>query len=570
MSALDHLAMMLRPALQEGARPMPVSRDMDVLLAQMTAQARSSGAGVISEDRQLEAVRRYWESQQINTFGDARLLSYGLCVPHRPDGPCVLEDRPRLRGVLDAVDTWTTRPSLYRRCYQGLVRSYFTYDALGDAVQPAVKNNWKLLREYLHDRNDAINDKAANPEWVATASGNRPLFSAEPCAPYVDSLLRGDVAAIEHLCEQLGIAQTSWFMRELVLAQIRGATELGNAQFQALVPRLLNLLTDLLANNAGLRDQGLVMVLDRYHQVQGHSLHQELRDASVRWWGNPWLPSNATRWGGVIPKAREMVADWLKLEFIHHNNTKLAEDGLSDKRRMLFWKRYVKAIDHIEFALGTKTRNSREKDFLVLRKKMTGLIRDLESSTTNAFIMTMGNLVAVEFSGVGNAFYGYDASKSLPFDTSELLYLPVNAKNSLKNKEESVIKIGHQDAVHNWDKWEQMFEATLDKEFGIKAGVAASKVTKAAPRASALPPVPTPAAASPASSDKAWRAVADATVPYSRSALNKLTFRLGLEVDDKTSKGGLLWVRADESDADTTNTLARWGFQYKADKGWWK
>jgi len=467
-----------------------------------------------------------------------------------------------------AVDTWTARPSLYRRCYQGLVRSYFTYDALGDNVPTTAKNNWKLLREYLHDRNGSITDKVINPEWVATANSNRPLFSEEPCSPYVNSLLRGDIGAIEHLCEQLGIAQTSWFMRELVLAQIRGATELGNAQFQALLPRLLELLTDLLANNDGLRDKGLVMVLDRYHQVPGQNLHQELRDASVRWWGNPWLPSNATRWGGVAPKAREMVADWLKLEFIELFFTKLAEDGLSDKRRMLFWKRYVKAIDHIEFALGTKTRNSRERDFLVLRKKMTGLIRELESSTTNAFIMTMGNLVAVEFSGMGNAFYGYDASKSLPFDTDVRLVLPVDAPNSLKHSVESVIKIGHKDGVHNWDKWEQMFEATLKKEFGIKAG-AETAPAAAAVRRALPPPLVVPRFTAPAAAPVP-RGPSFLSDPYTRSALNKVAFRLGLEVDDRTAKGGLLWVRADDSDEDTTTALRRWGFSYKPDKGWWK
>jgi len=53
-----------------------------------------------------------------------------------------------------------------------------------------------------------------------------------------------------------------------------------------------------------------------------------------------------------------MVADWLKLEFIETFFTKLAEDGLGDPRRMNFWKRYVKSIDHIEFALGSSARNS--------------------------------------------------------------------------------------------------------------------------------------------------------------------------------------------------------------------
>jgi len=536
---------------------MTANKDIDVLLTDMQARSKSNGTGVISEDRQLEAVRRYWTSQQIRSFGDARLLSYGLCVPHRQGGPCVLEDKPRLTGVLDAVDTWAARPSLFRRCYQGLVRSYFTYDALTDGVPASAKSNWKQLRDYLHDRNGAITDKTVNPEWVATANGNRMLFGQDPCAPYVDALLRGDAGAIEHLCEQLVIAPSSWFLRELVLAQVRGATELGNAQFVAMLPRLLDLLANLLKGNDAFRDQGLVMVLDRYQEVPGHLLHQELRDAAVQWWGNPWLPSSERRWDGVDNRSREMVANWLKLEFIELFFTRLMDDGEADKRRMQFWKRYVKSIDHIDFALGTKTRNSRERDFLALRQKMTGLIRELDSSPNNAFIMTMGNLVAVEFSGKGNAFYGYDASERLPFDTSQLLRLPVDAENSLKQSSHT-IKIGHLDGAHNWDKWEDMFEATLVKEFGIKPGTEGPVRVRSAGR---------PAATRPAQES---RPAGREPEPYTRSALNKLTFRLGLEVDDKTAKGGLLWVRADDSDADIAKTLRGWGFSYKPDKGWWK
>ena len=196
------------------------------------------------------------------------------------------EDRPRLEAVLGGVDSWSERPSAFRRCYQGLAKSYFTYDAFGDNAPATARNNWKLLREYLHDKNGLIKDRQVNPDWVATAIGNRQLFGETPCAPYVDELLRGDASAIDHLCEELGIAKASWFLRELVLAQIRGATQLSDSQFKGLLPRML----ELLANNDVLRDRGLVMLLDRYVKVPGMHLQQNLRDWSVLWWGNPWLP----------------------------------------------------------------------------------------------------------------------------------------------------------------------------------------------------------------------------------------------------------------------------------------
>lgn len=558
MSALDHLASLLRPAVQEGAKTMTPSRGIDEAIAAMEARTKSRKGSALSEDYQLETLRHFWQSQEVKSFRDAYLLSWSLCLPHRPQGACVMEDRPRLERVLEGVDAWVSRPSAYRRCYQGLVKSYFTYDAIADGTALTGRENWVLLREYLHERNRLIKDRNLNPEWVDTAVENKRLFGEQPCEPYVDALLRDDTGYIEHLCEQLGIGKASWFLRELVLAQVKGATRLNHTQFQALLPRML----ELLAVNEVLRDRGMILLLDRYAEVPNAALHQRLRDHSVAWWGNPWLPSNRTRWGGVAPDARAMVADWLKLEFIETFFTKLAEDGLGDPRRMNFWKRYVKSIDHIEFALGSSARNSREQDFVALRKKMTGLVRELDASgPNNAFIMSMGSLVAVEFSGLGNALYGYDAKRSVPFDTTQTLRLEVNGRNSLKQKSKSILWLSHQDGIHNWDKWEDMFEATLAKEFGIKPTDSVPRATRAATK------LPSTRQSSQETNQHAARAKSQ---PYSRSALAGLAREHGLEIDDKTSMGGNLWVRGGESDEIVNQVLTHWGFRKKAGKGWWK
>lgn len=565
MSPLDHLASLLRTGTEEGSRALAVSTEIDDVLRRIRERAKGSARETFSEDQQLDAVRRFWQSQEIASFRDAYLLSWGLCLPHKPSAPCVLEDRPRLEAVLDGVDSWSERPSAFRRCYQGLAKSYFTYDAFGNNTPSTARNNWKLLREYLHDKNALIKDRQVNPDWVATAIDNRQLFGENPCAPYVDELLRGDASAIDHLCEELGIAKASWFLRELVLAQIRGATQLSDKQFKGLLPRML----ELLANNDVLRDRGLVMLLDRYVKVPGMHLQQNLRDWSVLWWGNPWLPSNETRWGGVVPEARSMVSDWLKLEFIETFFTKLAEDGMADRRRMEFWKHYVKAIDHIEFALGSTARNARDRDFVVLRKKMEGLICHLDASgSNNAFIMRMGDLVAVEFSGMGNALYGYDARRTVPFDTAEPLRLPQYEHNSLKQKNRSILWLSHQDGINGWSKWEQMFDAKLREEFGIKPQTVATRVVRpSSPPHSAQHPENLP----PHREQLAVES-AGAGVPrhYNRFALNKLTHRLGLRIEDRTPKGGSLWVLTDDSDRQVAEILSTWGFQHKAGKGWWR
>lgn len=528
---------------------MVVESGIDDIIAQMTAKLKSRKAGHVVDDHLLHTVKQFWDSQEVRLFRDAYLLSWGLCIPHRPQGACILEDRPRLQKVLDGIDAWRENPRAYRRCYQGLVQSYFTYDALAEATPAAGLGNWQRLRDYLLERNSLVKDKALNPEWVDTAVGNKQLFSDHPCAPYVEALLRGDSGAIDHLCEQLGINKASWFLRELVLAQVQAATKLGNTEFQALLPRLL----ELLGANQVLRDRGMVMVLDRYVEVPGMVLHQGLRDQAVAWWGNPWLPSHETAWGGVTPAARSMVADWLKLDLIETFFTKLAEDGLGDPRRMNFWKRYFKAIGHIEFALGSTARNSRERDMVLLRHKMKGLLCNLDANgTNNAFIMRMGPLVAVEFSGLGNAFYGYDARKSVPFDTSELLRLEVNGRNSLKHRGKSLLRMSHTDGIHNSNKWEEMFAATLRSEFGIE------------------PSAPAVSGGRNARSSTCAEAGDNLPQDYSPSALQRMKNRYGFQIEDKTSRGGNLWVLTDTANEQVNAMLTHWGFHHKPGKGWWK
>ena len=556
MSALQSLAAMLQPAEAEGGKTFTSAGAIDRVLAAMESRHLARKPASVSEGHQLLAVRRFWESQEVQSFRDAYLLSWGLCVPHRFGAECVLEDTPRLNSVLGGIDKWASGVRPYRRCYQGLVKSYFTYD-VSSATNSSARDNWSYLRSYLKERTDTIESEGINPEWVSTATGNRQLFAENPCDPYVKALLDGDSSAVDRLCEHLGIAKTSWFLRELVLAQVKGATKLGDRAFQALMPRLL----ELLAQNEFLRDRGLIQILDRYSRIPGAHLHQELRDAAVAWWGNPWLPSNETRWGGVLPEAREMVADWLKLEFIETFFTKLAEDGHGDPRRMEFWKRYVKSIGHIEFALGSAARGARERDMVALRKKMTGLIRELDASgTNNAFIMTMGDLIAVEFSGMGNAFYGYDARKELPFNAARPLTLPSTARNSLKQKDIAILRMGHKDGIHGWNRWEEMFEETLRKEFGLKPGVQAARTARTP---TAARPVAPPAAATPAEDTVNSDTATDQMV-------RRFASSRGFEIDDKRPQGGNFWVVAGVEDVAVASALTRWGFRHRPGKGWWR
>jgi hypothetical protein len=573
MSALDRLAGLLRPSVGAGARPLPLDTSIDKVIADLERHAKGGSLAAVPQDLQEQAVRRFWDVQRFDTLRDARLVSFGMCVPSRPAGPCIMEDRQRFRAVLDdrdGVGQWLDDPRWFRRCYQGLVRSYFTYDAFADKVPTVGRQNWGDLRDYLNERTRNIVDKKINPEWVTTAVGNRQLFGDDPCAPYAAAALEGDTDAIDHLCEQLGVIKASWFLRELVLAQVRQVTKLSHEPFKEHIPMLVRLLDD----NLVLRDKGLILVLDKYASVAQPAIDEALRNAAVDWWGNPWLPSNQMRWGGVTPKAREMVAEWLKREFIEAFFTKLAEDGVGDRRRANFWLRYVKSMGNVQFALGARALHSRDKDFVILRQKMKGLYVELKAtdSSNNAFIMTMGSLVAVEFGGMGNAFYGYDERRVLPFDMSKPVVTAVNAHNSLKHRNR-MLWMQHQDGILGWNKWEEMFEATLKEKFDIKPHAVKHRVSSpaVAPKAAtstATPHSTVPELLMPMLGQGAAPGIG--TNRFSLESLTALARSRNLTVDDRTDKNGALWIRTDDEDRYVNKVLLDWKFTYKQGKGWWR
>lgn len=570
MSALERLSGLLQGSLRAADRPFPIESTLDAVIAKLKKHNSSGPNEAIPQDLQQRAVLRFWEAQRFETLKDARLVSFGMCVPSRPAGPCIMEDRQRFQAVLDSrtgVDQWLDEPRWYRRCYQGLVRSYFTYDPQSSSVPTIGRRNWTDLRDYLHERSPHIVDEKVNPDWVSTAVENRRLFAEEPCVSYAARILAGDASQIEPLCEQLGIIKASWFQHELLLAQVREATKLSQEKFKQLIPFLL----ELLSKNQLLRDQGLVLVLDKYASAPLPAIDEHLKDAAVEWWGNPWLPSSEARWGGVVPEARAMVSEWLKREFIEAFFAKLAQDGVGDRRRANFWLRYVKSMGQVHFALGAQALYSSDKDFVALRKKMKGLYTELKTgdSSNNAFVMTLGNLVAVEFGGMGNAFYGYDERQTLPFDMSRPVGTTVNARNSLKH-DSKLLWMRHQDGIKGWTKWEDMFESTLQKHFDIRPNTmppaAATRILRQQPQSSSPP---THVYRTDARGTGNGEREAD-TGLYSLAALESFASARGLRLDNRTATNGNLWIRTDDNDLGVNKILLDWGFNYKAPKGWWR
>lgn len=556
MSALERLRHKMREAGAPSLR-LPVGGELPEFNKTFEEQYKAGGAP-LDDDVVRKSVSRFWLERKLDSLRDAQLVSHGLTLKPDPTKTCILEDRERFRAVLDAqvgVGQWLESPRWFRRCYQGLVGSYFTYDGRDPSMPGDGRKNWSDLRDYLFQHSNRIVDADLNMDWVNVATQNRSLFSEEPCAQCADAALEGRTEVIDEITDELGISRNSWFHWELIMAQVRHAVGFSDSGFHPRIPTLLALI----AGNEFVREQAMVKILDRYAASQQPVLHVALRDAAVAWWGNPWLPSDEQKWGGVQKHTRDVVAEWLRGEFIEAFFAKLAKDGVGDKRRANFWLKYVKSMSDVQFGLGSIALTSNDRDFRILREKMKGLIQKLNDpvGSNNAFVMTIGNLVAVEFGGESNAFYGYDRRKPLPFDFRKVLTTPVDGRNSLKHKRPvSVLWLQHQDGIRGYKRWEDMFAAELKDNFGIlpeasqqrNDGVGQRTVVRAQPRQTVDAPVP----------------------PYSDAALVGFAAKHGVRVRDNRSIRGNLRVETHDLIPEVSRVLRTWGFAYHQGQFWWK
>jgi hypothetical protein len=543
---------------------MAPSADMDRVIATLRQQARVGAESHAPQELQMQAVQRFWQTQHLDTLKDARLVCFGMCLSYESDGPCVMEDDERLTSLLKGIDQWLDEPRWFRRCYQGLVRSYFAYDAYALEASSLGRQNWERLRLYLSNRLGRILDKVVNPDWVQATISAPHLFSDVPCNSYAPALLEGNCSAVDSLCTQLGIPPTSWFLRELVLAQIKSSIGLTTEAFLAVLPTLV----ERLRSYRVLRDAGLALLLNHYATLAQADMHAGLRDAAILWWGNPWIVANETRWSGATGPARAMVAEWLKLDLIEIYFTKFTDGAPMDRRRCDFWKRYIKSMENIRFTLSPQAPRLEEDASFKLEGITTHLTTQHEHSSS-AFEMTIGPVVLVEFNSCTQDACGYDARKSPPITLGHLAAQPV-------------LRMQHLDGVQGWRKWEDMFEATLLRQFDIRTGAAraakrdqfvdlsdlAIPVSPHSPTAQQMHPQVQTRSPRGLGEDFHWQTAEAASVPFSRADLEIFARVHSLQLEDMTMQGGSLWVHAGDSDARISRVLTRWGFVLEAGKGW--
>lgn len=528
----------------------PTQRVLEHNLAQLKAWARGEAKRETpAEEVIVVALKEFWQRQKFSTAGHARYVCMGCTQEFGEQRMRLIEDALRFPKALSGLESFLAERRRFRRCYEGLLHSFLLYDP-EQAGRPAGKANWFLLRTFLANHSDALHVAGTvSPAWAEAAHVHSHLFTDRACVDFAKRALEGDAHPFEEMRSALAIAQQSWVTRRFVLSQIQAVAKKSDREFKERLPYLLRLL----AQYPDYADDGLALLLERHCASVSVEVDLPLRDVAVSRWQNPWLETNARKWGRVSERVRQTIAGWLKVKLMRDFFSLLSDEGTHDKRRLEFWLRHIDLIEDMHFALGNEALSNRSADFVQLRNEMSGRLLGLHRAgqpRNNAFVMSVGDHLIIEFGEKGNACFVFDKRKSLPFVLEPNTYV---AGDSTELKHQSFAwRLLHID--RSAQTWEEQFSTTLAHVLGG----APARATRPAPTGRGR-------VGSAGSRESKQRPGEFSEIEFARWIADR-----EVEVRDQRARGGALWVSLPRESAASAQQLREWGFKFHADKAaWW-
>lgn len=308
---------------------------------------------VLERERVAEIVAEYLLTGVVFRQEDV----FNLCIGASgldADGKGILADRELRERLFTLAETVRGRARRLR-AFRNLLHAYWTFPLHDDATPQAAIDGWKALRGWLKERHTVFNrHPARKPTWFMALGPHLHLLEENPCAPYAQSLLQGNLDELQRAIDCLLIPTESWLKTEAVMAQIDAAAQWPDKEFRAVLPELLKLAN----GDAGIEvpdrvaQRAVARLVVRYAAQQDYQPYPALFRLALARIGNPWRRRAA--WDALVcdadgspsSLAREMVNDWLKDRLIGE----FFEDGGLPRSRSEMWQRYAVFMQEIYLA----------------------------------------------------------------------------------------------------------------------------------------------------------------------------------------------------------------------------
>src|SRR5207302_2053151 len=160
-------------------------------LERVRATFNRQGNAPPTKDRILNAITAFLGTNSIETSEQARLIAWGLDVPHVQDKPLLEMDQPFSKFMKEVWELWE-KDEVSAKAWRGLLSSYFRYPGRYAEVE-AGRANWDTLRKLLQQTFPSLlNGRQHKPPWMVLLKENRNLLDLKPCDVYAEAALKGN------------------------------------------------------------------------------------------------------------------------------------------------------------------------------------------------------------------------------------------------------------------------------------------------------------------------------------------------------------------------------------------
>jgi hypothetical protein len=520
------------------------------------------------------AVAAFRRSGTAASFRDLKYVCLGAGSPDER-GRSLISDG-RLREKLFAAADAAGDIRRQTKCLQALLRGYWTFPLHDELTDGVALEGFKAMGGWLERKRRSLEKTTGRkPGWMVPLGEHSNLLGPDLCEKYGPSLLQGDASFLRSAVSVIGnpwLRRAAW---DSAVVDSKGRPDDGarDDDFKSVLDKLLPIATGKVGVFVpkALQVKCVALLVARYSRCSASTEQMALRDAAVSVIGNPWLRRAAWDSAVVDSKgrpddgAREMINGWLKRRLIGDFFELLSADGAGDTRRLEYWLRFEPFVEDMWFALGPDAQSRRGEEFDDFRHRARGRLLDLDQTTAdnNAFVMRVGEYLAVEFGAKGNAFYLF-RWESIPSNLSQKLLSgrerSIVSIHGLKNRNH-IDRLIHRDSESAGLTWEQKFDEVICPLIGQRPEEPARRLGHAS---------------KPRAKTSVKRIAAGLTgggglsSSVSMADLAKFAANWKVSMEDMRPKGGALWVRTDDRIGAVAYALRQWGFNYKAGKGWWR
>lgn len=416
------------------ARQIENLNDLNLVFEEIKKKFKNAGSP--PEALALKAATKFLAGDANLDEVDIDLIAFALSKPiGSVEENTLFNNEAKLKALLNNYSSKCVAGKDMLITWRGVMGTYFDLNPNNSPNRQQFERSLEDIRYFLVSTWDSVrNSTELRLSWMKAIDENLELLGKNPCDQFAKQWFDGNQDLVLKISGDLQISSKSWFWERLFITCLQNILNFDEFSFKKAIPKIL----ELFEKHKIYRDRGLIALLDRYAICSDRSVNKTLKEYALDLWASPEGHELAgSKWKLVGKPALSMMLNW-----VHETNLRLffellKQRGYADDERLNFWLKFIPQVKSSRLSLGSTSQRvveSRSDLKKVFNRdgNTYSQLREDQNPDNDAFLMTIGNCLIVDFS-IGGGCYIYKEGQN-KFSITDKFHLSSTAPRGLKAK----------------------------------------------------------------------------------------------------------------------------------------